>query len=166
MQYISSKSFKVEALNGGEKPRRRSTVSRPNPGAANIPETILDGQSSPPLHKEALMGFLARVRKNVSSPSLPQSYPTFSDVSQRARQFSIRNLMRRRVRLKTISVPLLVVILFPLAVVILALVLFLRHPDSPGRVLMPAGSPPSIRYVLQLSLGDANKQLIRPQADK
>jgi mannosyltransferase len=31
-------------------------------------------------------------------------------------------------------------------VVILILVLLLRHPDSPGRVLMPAGSPPSIRY--------------------
>ena len=135
----------MEALNGGEKPRRRSTVSRPNPGAINIPETIPDSQSSPKLHNLPLMGFLARIRKNVSSPSLPQSYPTFSDVSQRARQFSIRDLVRRRVRLKKYSVPLLVVVLFPLTVVILALVLFLRHPDSPGRVLMPAGSPPSIR---------------------
>jgi len=51
------------------------------------------------------------------------------------------------VRLKKYSVPLLVVVLFPLTVVILALVLFLRHPDSPGRVLMPAGSPPSIRRI-------------------
>jgi hypothetical protein len=137
----------VETLNGRDKPRRRSTVSRPNPTAVHIPETIPDAQPSPPLHKEPLMGFLARIRKNINvqSPSLPSSYPTFSDVSKRARQFNIRELMRRRVRLRTISVPLLVVVLFPLVVVILILVLFLRHPDSPGRVLMPAGSPPSIR---------------------
>ena len=135
----------MEAFNGGEKPRRRSTVSRPNPGAINIPETIADSQASPPLHKEPLMGFLARVRKHVSQPALPQSYPTFSDVSHRARQFSIRDLMRRRVRLKTISVPLLVVILFPLIVVVVVLVLLLRHPDGPGRVLLPPGGPPSIR---------------------
>jgi mannosyltransferase len=35
-------------------------------------------------------------------------------------------------------------------VVVLILVLFVRHPSSPGRILMPAGSPPSIRYVRAL----------------
>lgn len=55
---------------------------------------------------------------------------------------------RRPLRLKgnsTISIPLGVVILFPLIVVILILILFVRHPNSPGRILMPAGAPPAIR---------------------
>lgn len=55
---------------------------------------------------------------------------------------------RRPLRLRgnsAVSIPLGVVILFPLIVVILILILFVRHPDSPGRILMPAGAPPAIR---------------------
>ena len=51
----------------------------------------------------------------------------------------------------SISVPLGVVILFPCIVVVLILVLFVRHPSSPGRILMPAGAPPAIRYVSSAS---------------
>jgi len=57
--------------------------------------------------------------------------------------------LRRPMRLKgnsTVSVPLGVVVLFPVIVVILILVLFVRHPGSPGRILIPAGAPPAIRY--------------------
>jgi hypothetical protein len=57
---------------------------------------------------------------------------------------------RRPLRLRgnsSISVPLGVVILFPCIVVILILILFVRHPSSPARILMPAGAPPAIRYV-------------------
>ncbi|KAK3944382.1 putative mannosyltransferase KTR5 [Diplogelasinospora grovesii] len=57
---------------------------------------------------------------------------------------------RRPLRLRgnsSISVPLGVVILFPCIVVILILVLFVRHPSSPGRILMPAGAPPAIRKI-------------------
>lgn len=56
---------------------------------------------------------------------------------------------KRPLRLKgnsSISVPLGVVVLFPCIVLILILVLFVRHPSSPGRILMPAGAPPAIRY--------------------
>jgi mannosyltransferase len=63
---------------------------------------------------------------------------------------------RRPMRLKgnsTISVPLGVVILFPCIVVILILVLIVRHPSSPGRILMPAGAPPAIRYSSLISSG-------------
>lgn len=49
-----------------------------------------------------------------------------------------------------VSIPLGVVLIFPVLVVVLILVLFVRHPSSPGRILMPAGSPPSIRYVRAL----------------
>ncbi|EGO57303.1 glycosyltransferase family 15 protein [Neurospora crassa] len=58
--------------------------------------------------------------------------------------------LRRPLRLRgnsSISVPLGVVILFPCIVVILILVLFVRHPSSPGRILMPAGAPPGIRKI-------------------
>ncbi|KAL2195369.1 glycosyltransferase family 15 protein [Corynascus similis CBS 632.67] len=58
--------------------------------------------------------------------------------------------LRRPLRLKgnsAISVPLGVVILFPCIVVILILVLFVRHPSSTGRALMPAGAPPAIRKI-------------------
>jgi mannosyltransferase len=57
--------------------------------------------------------------------------------------------LNRPLRLKgnsSISVPLGVVVLFPCIVLILILVLFVRHPSSPGRILMPAGAPPAIRY--------------------
>lgn len=57
--------------------------------------------------------------------------------------------LRRPLRLRgnsSISVPLGVVVLFPCIVLILILVLFVRHPSSPGRILIPAGSPPDIRY--------------------
>ncbi|KAL2127313.1 hypothetical protein VTI74DRAFT_10934 [Chaetomium olivicolor] len=58
--------------------------------------------------------------------------------------------LRRPMRLRgnsTISVPLGVVLLFPITVVILILVLFLRHPGSSGGLLTPAGTPPAIRKI-------------------
>lgn len=57
---------------------------------------------------------------------------------------------RRPLRLRgnsAVSIPLGVVILFPVLVVVLILVLFVRHPNHPNGLLMPAGAPPSIRYV-------------------
>ncbi|TWU76138.1 alpha-1,2-mannosyltransferase (Kre5) [Metarhizium rileyi] len=57
---------------------------------------------------------------------------------------------RRPLRLRgnsTVSVPLGVVLIFPLLVVVLILVLFVRHPSSPGAILMPAGAPPAIRKI-------------------
>lgn len=57
---------------------------------------------------------------------------------------------RRRVRIRgnsKISVPLYLVLLFPTLVVILILVLFVRHPDSPAARLIPSGAPPSIRKI-------------------
>ncbi|KAI0862398.1 nucleotide-diphospho-sugar transferase [Xylaria cubensis] len=58
--------------------------------------------------------------------------------------------LRRPLRLRgnsSISVPLGVVVLFPIIVLVLILVLFVRHPSSPGRILIPAGSPPAIRKI-------------------
>lgn len=55
---------------------------------------------------------------------------------------------RRPLRLRgnsSVSVPLGVIIVFPILVVILILVLFVRHPGSDGSILAPAGAPPAIR---------------------
>lgn len=57
---------------------------------------------------------------------------------------------RRPLRLRgnsAVSVPLGVVILFPLIVVILIMLLLVRHPNNNGNILVPAGAPPAIRYV-------------------
>ena len=95
----------------------------------------------------ALMGLVQNLVKRIpSSPSLP----SLDDLSRRADKLSPRlAFFRRRIRLKgnsSISIPLGLVLLFPCIVIILILILFVRHPQSPGIILMPAGAPPSIRY--------------------
>lgn len=47
----------------------------------------------------------------------------------------------------SISIPLGFVLLFPSIVVLLILILVVKHPSSPGRILIPAGTPPSIRKI-------------------
>ena len=95
------------------------------------------------------MDFIQNVRKRMPSS---QNIPTLGGLSERAEKISPRSIafFRRRIRLKDnsrISIPLGFVLLFPCLVLILILVLVVRHPDSPGRILVPAGAPPSIRYV-------------------
>ncbi|GJC81136.1 alpha-1,2mannosyltransferase KTR1 [Colletotrichum tofieldiae] len=88
-------------------------------------------------------------------PSTTPQLPTADEkpTTKHARQNRLTSRLaffRRPLRLRgnsSISVPLGVVILFPLIVVILILVLFVRHPSSPGRILMPAGAPPAIRKI-------------------
>lgn len=55
---------------------------------------------------------------------------------------------RRPLRLRgnsAVSVPLGVVILFPLIVVLVILILFVLHPSSGVSILIPSGSPPAVR---------------------
>lgn len=94
------------------------------------------------------MGLVQNLVKRIpSSPSLP----SLDDLSRRADKLSPRlAFFRRRIRLKgnsSISIPLGLVLLFPCIVIILILILFVRHPQSPGIILMPAGAPPSIRRI-------------------
>lgn len=95
------------------------------------------------------MDFMQSVKKRV--PFTP-AIPKYEDISKTAEKLSPKlSFFNRRIRLKgnsRISIPLGIVLLFPLIVVILILILIVRHPDSPGRMLMPAGAPPTIRYVL------------------
>ncbi|KAK7935022.1 glycosyltransferase family 15 protein [Apiospora marii] len=85
-------------------------------------------------------------------PNMAPSLPTNDEKGHPARpnRGSRLDFFRRPLRLKgnsSISVPLGVVVLFPCIVLILILVLFVRHPSSPGRILMPAGAPPAIRKI-------------------
>ena len=54
--------------------------------------------------------------------------------------------LNRRVRFRTISIPIGVVLFFPLLLLIFFIVFISRLPESSGGRLIPAGSPPSIRY--------------------
>lgn len=96
------------------------------------------------------MDLIRRAGKALSGPSpLPTADEKLDKAkAPKGRVWSRLAFFRRPLRLRgnsSISIPLGVVILFPLIVVILILILFVRHPDSPGRILMPAGAPPAIR---------------------
>ena len=93
---------------------------------------------------------LKLVKRMPSSPNLP----SLTDSAQPKDRLPSRlAFFRRRVRLKgnsSISIPLSAVLLFPCIVIVLILVLVVRHPSSPAGILMPAGAPPSIRFVLSM----------------
>lgn len=97
------------------------------------------------------MGLVQKLAKRIPSS---QGLPTLEDISQQKERILPRlAFFRRRIRLKgnsKISIPLGAVLLFPLIVIILILVLIVRHPSSPGRILMPAGAPPLIRQAKNL----------------
>ena len=94
------------------------------------------------------MGIVQLLYKKIAHTPL---LPSLGHVSDKTERLSPRlDFFRRRIRLKgnsSISIPLALVLLFPCIVIILILILFVRHPSSPGHRLMPAGSPPKIRYV-------------------
>ncbi|KAH0285185.1 alpha-1,2 mannosyltransferase [Aureobasidium namibiae CBS 147.97] len=94
------------------------------------------------------MNFLQDVRKRLPTA---QKLPSYDDLSKSAEKMTPRlAFFRRRIRLREnsrISIPLGLVLLFPCLIVILILLLFVRHPTEAGRILMPAGAPPSIRKI-------------------
>ncbi|CAJ2506700.1 Uu.00g078860.m01.CDS01 [Anthostomella pinea] len=98
------------------------------------------------------MDLFRRAYKRVPSSTAVPQLPT-SDEKRAARPKRLTSsidFFRRPLRLRgnsSISVPLGVVVLFPCIVVILILVLFVKHPSSPGMILMPAGAPPAIRKI-------------------
>lgn len=96
------------------------------------------------------MDLLRRAGKFIPANGAPQLPVTDEKNKPRARRTWASRVayFKRPLRLRgnsTISVPLGVVVLFPCIVVILILMLFVRHPSSPGRILLPAGAPPAIK---------------------
>ncbi|KAK3339749.1 nucleotide-diphospho-sugar transferase [Lasiosphaeria hispida] len=98
------------------------------------------------------MDLLRRAGKYIPARGTPQLPITDEKRKQRPGRTLASRLayLRRPLRLRgnsSISVPLGVVVLFPLIVVILILLLFVRHPSSPARMLIPAGAPPAIKKI-------------------
>lgn len=94
------------------------------------------------------MGFIQKLVKRI--PSAPSPPPLDDPSREKFRASSRLAFFRRRIRLNgnsKISIPLGAVLLFPCIVIILILVLIVRHPSSTGGMLMPAGAPPTIRFV-------------------
>jgi hypothetical protein len=93
-----------------------------------------------------VMGFIGGLVKRIPSSPNP---PSLDDIrNEKAQALPGLSFFRRRIRLKgnsSISIPLGFVLLFPCIVVLLILIIVVQHPSTPGRILMPAGSPPSIR---------------------
>ncbi len=102
----------------------------------------------PPKKHSALMGFIQRIAKRMpSSPHLPSLDHVSNEKGFIIPKFAF---FRRRIRLRrnsAISIPLGFVLLFPCIVIVLIVLLIVTHPSSTGRILMPAGAPPSIRLV-------------------
>ncbi|KAK3358441.1 nucleotide-diphospho-sugar transferase [Lasiosphaeria ovina] len=98
------------------------------------------------------MDLLRRAGKFVPARRRPQ-LPLMDEKKRNKPRRTIESrlaYLRRPLRLRgnsSISVPLGIVVLFPCIVVILILVLFVKHPSSPGHMLMPAGAPPAIRKI-------------------
>ncbi|KAK7516474.1 alpha-1,2-mannosyltransferase Kre5 [Phyllosticta citriasiana] len=95
------------------------------------------------------MSFIQRLSKRI--PTSRNDLPTVDDIHSKADKISPHlAFFRRRIRLKkssSVSIPLGLVLLFPAIVISVITVLFVRHPSSPGRILVPAGAPPSIRKI-------------------
>lgn len=94
------------------------------------------------------MGFIQRFSKRLpSAPSLPLDDAAPREKGRLLPDFAF---FKRRIRLKgnsSISVPLGFVLLFPCLAILLIVLLFVRHPSSPRGILVPAGTPPSIRKI-------------------
>lgn len=91
--------------------------------------------------------FVQRLLKRVPYTSAPPNLGEFKAAKKGSSRLS---WLQRRIRLRsnsTISIPLGFVLLFPSIVVLLILILVVKHPSSPGRILIPAGTPPSIRKI-------------------
>lgn len=83
----------------------------------------------------------------LSSDKLPSTQDNNNEKGRIASKFRL-SFFQRRIRLNgnsKISVPLGVVLLFPLIVIVLIIILIVQHNSSPGNFMMPAGAPPIIR---------------------
>ncbi|KAL1976082.1 hypothetical protein VTN31DRAFT_4474 [Thermomyces dupontii] len=95
------------------------------------------------------MNLIQRITKRL--PKAP-ALPSVDDTATREKGVLGRRFafFRRRIRLKgnsSISIPLGFVLLFPCLVIILIVLIIVRHSSSSGGLLIPSGSPPSIRKI-------------------
>jgi mannosyltransferase len=89
--------------------------------------------------------------KKADLPSVEKKDRVKPKVSLSSRLAFFRRPLRLRGNSK-FSIPLGVVLLFPCIVIILILVLVIRHSKAGVGILIPAGTPPAIRYALLATL--------------
>ncbi|GAB7345577.1 hypothetical protein MBLNU457_3881t2 [Dothideomycetes sp. NU457] len=113
------------------------------------------------------MDFIQGLKQRL--PTNP-TIPTYDDMSKTAEKISPRlNFLNRRIRLRRnskISIPLGVILVFPVVLVIIILVLVLRHPDSHGGNLMQAGAPPVVRKISEKHDRVFHSGCLKPDTDK
>ncbi|EER25040.1 alpha-1,2-mannosyltransferase (Kre5) [Coccidioides posadasii str. Silveira] len=94
------------------------------------------------------MGIIHRLAKRVSY--LPVAASLDNALSEKGTIIPRFAFFRRRIRLRrnsAISIPLGFVLLFPCIVIVLIVLLIVTHPSSSGGILVPAGTPPTIRKI-------------------
>lgn len=96
------------------------------------------------------MDLLSSVKKRFPTR---ESIPKYDEISKSAEKIAPRSMsfLKRRIRLRgnsRISIPLGIVLLFPCIALVIILVLVVKHSDSPGTLIMPAGAPPAVRYAI------------------
>lgn len=129
-----------------------SKKSRVWPLLEPTPRSISRRVQTPKQGIFASLAVMEVVRRAMKRLPTATDLPTMKEAGNKNKTSSRWAFFGRPLRLKgnsAVSVPLGVVLLFPFTVVICILVLFVRHPSSPGRgLLMSAGGPPTIRYGL------------------
>ena len=96
------------------------------------------------------MDYLKSVQKRLPSADTLPTLKSMQYGSVSEKYTPRMSFFRRRIRIRgnsKISVPLYLVLLLPCIVVVALLAVFVRHPDSPARSLIPSGAPPSIRKI-------------------
>ncbi|KAL1953073.1 hypothetical protein VTO42DRAFT_3611 [Malbranchea cinnamomea] len=94
------------------------------------------------------MRLIRRLAKRV--PDLPYFNSLDNVINEKGFYLPRFSFFRRRIKLRrnsAISIPLGFVLLFPSIVIALIVILIVTHPSSPGGILIPAGTPPTIRKI-------------------
>lgn len=101
------------------------------------------------------MDYLRSLQKNLPSVESLPSWKSVRHSSMKEANEKVGSRMgflRRRVRLRgysKISVPLYMVLIFPLIILVTILVLILRHPDNAAAMLIPSSAPPAVRKIAE-----------------
>jgi len=96
------------------------------------------------------MDYLHSVRKRLPPSEKLPTLKSLQNTSLKDLSTSRLAFLRKRIRLRRnskVSIPLYLVLLFPLISLGLLLVIFVRHPAAPVGRLIPSGAPPSIRKI-------------------
>jgi mannosyltransferase len=82
------------------------------------------------------------------------------------------NLLKHRIRIRNISVPLGALLVFPCVVIVVIMIMVLKHSSDAGKEMLPSGAPPDVklispRYdnVFQTGCADPETAALRPRAN-